>query len=272
MDTKLVEKQFESLSVGLLYACMHIFYLSIIENFSILKREIIRNISSLSFPFNHCMTQRNTLITLIGLLLIYLLIQYIPYGKIILYPITLIVTFLHEFWHAFFALITGWNVLSLDINRDGSGLATTSGWISGIILMWGYIGSAIFGNILLFLWLKGNNGTSKIVFYILGGLFFLTAIFWFSDIISFLIQIIIGTILIFLAKKITYSSAFLWFLWLASLAYIIGDFRVGPSSDIAKFSDIFIFIPEIVWMYLWLIIVGVIVSANIYFMLRNPKK
>ena len=218
------------------------------------------------------MTKQNTLFSLIWLLTVYGILRYIPYGDTILYPITLIVTFLHEFWHAFFALITGGGVDSIDINHDGSGVARTSGWISGIILMWGYIGSAIFGNILLYMGLKGNNENSKIVLYFLGGLFFLTAFFWFSDILSFLIQVIIGTILIFVAKKIQYSSIILWFLWLASLAHIIWDFRVWPSSDIAKFSDIFIIIPEFIWMYIWLSIVLIIVGANLYIIIRDPSK
>lgn len=218
------------------------------------------------------MTKQNTIVSLIWILIFYSILRYIPYGNILLYPINLIVTFLHEFWHAFFALITGGSVLSIDINHDGSGLATTSGWISGIILMWGYIGSAIFGNILLYFWLKNDDRLSKNIVYLIGGLFFLTAIFWFSDIISSVLQILIGTTLIFIAKRVSWSSFFLWFLWLACLAHIIGDFRIWPSSDIAKFSDIFIFIPEFIWMYIWLGIVLIIVGANLYTIIQDPSK
>ncbi len=218
------------------------------------------------------MTKQNTILSLIWILIFYSILRYIPYGNIILYPINLIVTFLHEFWHAFFALITGGSVLFIDINHDGSGLATTSGWISWIILMWGYIGSAIFGNILLYIGLKNDNQLSKNIVYLIGGLFFLTAIFWFSDIISSILQILLGTILIFIAKRVSWSSFFLWFIWLASLAYIIGDFRSGPSSDIAKFSDIFIIIPEFIWMYIWLSIVLIIVGMNLYIILRDASK
>lgn len=96
------------------------------------------------------MTKQNNILLLVGLLALYVTLQYIPYGKTLLYPINLIVTFLHEFGHAFFAIITGGSVHSIEINADGSGLAMTGGGIRGIVLMGGYIGSALFGNILLY--------------------------------------------------------------------------------------------------------------------------
>jgi hypothetical protein len=100
------------------------------------------------------MTKRNDILLLVGLFSLYVILQYMPYGKTLLYPINLIVTFLHEFGHAFFAVITGGAVRSIEINTNGSGLAMTAGGISGIILMGGYIGSAIFGNILLYASIK----------------------------------------------------------------------------------------------------------------------
>ncbi len=53
------------------------------------------------------MTHKNNILLLVGLLAIYIALKYIPYGDTILYPINLIVTFLHEFGHSFFAVITG---------------------------------------------------------------------------------------------------------------------------------------------------------------------
>jgi len=48
------------------------------------------------------------IVILVILIVIYLLLKYIiPYGNYIIYPINLLVTFLHEFGHSFGALITG---------------------------------------------------------------------------------------------------------------------------------------------------------------------
>ena len=215
------------------------------------------------------MTHKNNILLLIGLLAIYILLKYIPYGNTILYPINLIVTFLHEFGHSFFAVITGWRVISIEINANGSGLATTAGGIYSIILMGGYIGSAIFGNILLYASIRWSDELSKNIIYLLWWLMICCAIFFYSDLISLILLLLIWASLIYLAKRFTYNKIFLWFLWLASLVHIILDFRVGPSSDLAKFSQIFIIIPEFVVMYLWLFIVIWLVFYNFRMIFRK---
>jgi len=126
---------------------------------------------------------------LVTLIIIYFLLKYIiPFWDTIIYPINLFVTFLHEFWHALFALLTGWSVLEVEVNSDGSGLATTSGWWRSFVLMGGYIGSAIFGNILLRIWLKDTKNLSERILYALAVIMILVWIIWFSSIISFVIS------------------------------------------------------------------------------------
>ena len=215
------------------------------------------------------MTHKNNILLLVGLLAIYIALKYIPYGDTILYPINLIVTFLHEFGHSFFAVITGWRVISIEINANGSGLATTAGGIYSIILMGGYIGSAIFGNILLYTSIRWSDELSKNIIYLLWWLMIGCAIFFYSDLISLILLLLIWASLIYLAKRFTYNKIFLWFLWLASLVHIIFDFRIGPSSDLAKFSQIFIIIPEFVFMYLWLFIVIWLVFYNLRMIFRK---
>ena len=65
----------------------------------------------------------NLLVRFIGVLAIYLALVFLggDIGKTILYPIHLLVTFLHELGHALGALITGGSVLALQVNEDGSG-------------------------------------------------------------------------------------------------------------------------------------------------------
>jgi hypothetical protein len=58
---------------------------------------------------------------LVALIIAYFLLKYfLPFGHYVIYPINLFVTFLHEFGHAFFALVTGGNVLEVQVNSDGS--------------------------------------------------------------------------------------------------------------------------------------------------------
>jgi len=190
--------------------------------------------------------------------LYFLLKYYIPYWNQILYPITLIVTFLHEFWHSFFALITWGLVKSIEINSNWSWLATTTWWIRNIVIMWGYIGSAIFWNILIYIWFKNKKLSEKII-YLLAWLMIFAWVFWFSWFISSIILFLLASLLIFIEKFTKYDSLILQFLWISSILYIIEDFNVWPSSDLSKFST---FLPSSIWMIIWLLIVIAITIFN----------
>ena len=200
---------------------------------------------------------------LIVLVIIYFLLKYyIPNWNYLIYPINLFVTFLHEFGHSFFAIITWWTVKELEINKDWSWLATTSWWIKFLVLMWWYIWSAIFGNILLYIWLKKKK-ISQNVLYFLSWLMIFTSIFWFSNLMTLIILIILSWLIWLVANKTNFDQLVLQFLWITSILYIIEDFNVWPSSDLAKFTEIFLIVPQIFWMYIWLLIVIIITGFNL---------
>jgi len=208
--------------------------------------------------------KHRSLSILIALIIIYFLLKYvIPFWDYAIYPINLFVTFLHEFWHALFAILTGWSVLEIEVNSDGSWLATTSGWWRSFVLMGWYIGSAIFGNILLRIWLKDTKHLSEKILYTLAVMMILVWIIWFSSLMSFFILLILSLALAVLARYTNYDKVILQFLWVASILFIIEDFNVWPSSDLSKFSDIFLLVPQSVWMIVWLLIVLVITGLNL---------
>ena len=95
---------------------------------------------------------KSILVRILLMLGLYLALKYLlPFGDTILYPINLLVTILHELGHGLGAILTGGYVDAVQINPDGSGWTRTGGgWVS-VILMGGYLGSAIFGN-LIFRW------------------------------------------------------------------------------------------------------------------------
>jgi len=76
---------------------------------------------------------------------------FVPYSDYLLYPLRLFVTFIHESGHAMAALLTGGSVDSLHVSPGGSGVTWIRvsplwAWIS---LSGGYVGSALFGALLL---------------------------------------------------------------------------------------------------------------------------
>jgi len=80
-------------------------------------------------------------------------LQFLPpaYSNIILYPLRLFVTFVHEGGHALAAIITGGSVDSMTVSPNGEGLTMTrtTEWAGWIVLSGGYIGATIFGALLL---------------------------------------------------------------------------------------------------------------------------
>lgn len=210
--------------------------------------------------------KKNKIWLIIWLSILYIILKHwVPYGNIIVYPITLMVTFLHEFWHSFFAIITWWSVKDLQINANGSWHAVTVGGIRSLVIMWWYIWSALFGCILLYIWAKKSKA-SEIVLYILAWLMIVSWIILYSSIISSIILFLLAAIIIFLAYKTDYDEIILMTLWTTSLVYIIEDFNVWPSSDLEKFSWI---LPSGLWMIIWLLIVLTIILFTLKMILKD---
>ncbi len=217
------------------------------------------------------MTKLNKMIIILVLVIVYIALKnYIPYGNIVLYPITLLVTFLHELWHALWALLTWWVVVEIDVSTDGSWYAVTWGGWRPIVLMWGYIWSAVLWNILLYIGFKKHNWAQFII-YFLALLMIFTAFVWFSSMLTTVLLIISSMWFIILAFIFKYDHYILQFLWVASILYIMEDFNMWPTSDLAKFSEIFIIVPQFAWMYIWLFIVILITWKNVKSILKEDK-
>jgi Peptidase M50B-like len=185
-------------------------------------------------------------------------------GEIVLYPITLLVTYLHEFGHAFAALISGGKPLSVQVNRDGSGLTTTQGGWENLILMGGYLGSIIFGNVMLAVSVR-HPRVSKFLLKLLAVSMAVTAVVWHSTFETSGMLIAFAAIIYYVCEKTVHHSEILMLLGILCIAYILQDFRVGPSSDIQKFaSNTFINSPT-VWMFIWAIIALLITFFNVKF-------
>ena len=189
-------------------------------------------------------------------------------GEKILYPVTLLVTFLHELGHGLGAIITGGKVIKINIESNGAGVTLTQGGWKGIILMGGYIGSALLGNLLFYIGARKENWAPTTV-NILSALMVFTGIYWHGSLFAtvFLIAFAIGLSLISRYTKL--YREILMFLVLASILYIIQDFNVGPSSDLKAYAEHMVIFPKVVWMYLWLGIALLLCFFNLRLIFRS---
>lgn len=88
----------------------------------------------------------------LGVLLILALQRFVPMGRLILYPFTLLSTWVHEMGHGLTALLVGGDFMRLDIFADASGmahLAVVRGVRSALSSAGGLLGPPLFGAICL---------------------------------------------------------------------------------------------------------------------------
>lgn len=213
--------------------------------------------------------RQSILIRMIILLGIYVGLRYFggEVGRQILTPIILLVTYLHELGHAVGSWITGGEVVDITINKDGSGLTRTMGGNHSIILMGGYIGSAIFGNLLFLIGAKFKM-LVKPTLLVLAASMASIGFFLYSSMFTTGFLAAFGLFLLFVIWKTNWGREILMFLGLASIVYIIQDFNVGPSSDLTQYAKNMKILPANVWMYIWLGIALLLFFINLRFIFK----
>lgn len=201
---------------------------------------------------------------LLAMLLIYGLLKFFggSFGHLALYPVTLLVTFLHEFGHALGALLTGGTVEGLQINPDGSGYTITRGGSQGVVLMGGYLGSAVLGNLLFYIGARKRQ-RAQTALIALAVLMALAGLVWFESFVSTGLLLGFAVVLYFIATKTDWEQDMLMFLGLAAVLYIIQDFNVGPKSDLAMYEQVVGILPAEFWMFVWLGLAGFLFYLNL---------
>lgn len=201
---------------------------------------------------------------LLAMLLIYGLLKFFggSFGHLALYPVTLLVTFLHEFGHALGALLTGGTVEGLQINPDGSGYTITRGGSQGVVLMGGYLGSAVLGNLLFYIGARKRQ-RAQTALIALAVLMALAGLVWFESFVSTGLLLGFAVVLYLIATKTDWEQDMLMFLGLAAVLYIIQDFNVGPKSDLAMYEQVVGILPAEFWMFVWLGLAGFLFYLNL---------
>ena len=205
----------------------------------------------------------NLLMKTLAVGIVYFLLRFMggTLGEKLLYPITLLVTFLHEFGHATGAAITGGSVKGIHINPDGSGMTTSLGGNHAVTLMGGYLGSAFFGNLLFYIGAKLER-YHRVTLLFLGGMMVFTSIFLYEDWKTTAMLVVYAALLYFIARHAEWPGWALMFFGMASTLYIIQDFNYGPSSDLMQFENIVGIFPADIWKYIWLIAVVLMFGYN----------
>lgn len=93
--------------------------------------------------------KRDVAFALLAFCIAFVLWQFSPLVAVV-YPLRLFVTSVHELGHGMAAVLTGGEFVRFEVQSNGAGLAYSRGGIHEVIIAAGYMGTAIFGAVLLY--------------------------------------------------------------------------------------------------------------------------
>jgi hypothetical protein len=189
------------------------------------------------------------------------------------FPLKILVVFFHELSHALAALLTGGAVLSIELVAQEGGLAVTAGGSRFLILSAGYLGSVVWGGLLLVL--AARSRADRLAVAGLGLLLLGTALLWVRPVLSFgfAFSLVSGCALLAVAAWLSagVNDFLLRAVGLTSLLYAVFDIQSDilarpylRESDAARLAAL-TGIPTLVWGLVWMVLalVGLTISLRL---------
>ena len=182
----------------------------------------------------------------------------LPYGKQILYPLTLLATFAHEMGHGLMAMLLGAHFDQLHLNADGSGLAIWQGdpgpAARALIAAGGLLGPSLAGVGLLF---AGTSSRARAALSVLAASILIVVAVWVRNPFGILFLLAVAAILAVAARilpaagaafLVSFVAVTLCLSWFADLNYMFSayaevDGRRHPSDSAA--------IAQALWLPYW---------------------
>ncbi|MGH9769481.1 MAG: M50 family metallopeptidase [Blastocatellia bacterium] len=202
-----------------------------------------------------------------------IVVSYVPFGFVVVYPLRLFVTFIHEGGHALAALLTLGSVERVVIYANASGETRTFGGLSLVIASAGYLASTAYGAGLLML--LHDGGRAKAVLTVTAALILTLTGFFAADSFSLFVGIALTGLLIWvaIAWKARWAHFFLSFLAVQCCLNALYDLRTlflisantNLHSDAVNMQEATM-IPAIIWASFWTVlsIIALAIALRIY--------
>ncbi len=194
----------------------------------------------------------------IALILIFIVISLL-WGTLVMYPLKIFVVFMHEVSHGLAAYLTGGKIVEIEINPQQGGHALTKGGNRFLILTAGYLGSLLWGGVILLM--AARTHFDKAVSTLIGiGMVGITIGFG-SDMFTYLFGVGFGVALIAIGLFLP-EAANDWILRIigtTSCLYAILDIksdvldRSHLRSDARMLAEL-TNLPTMFWGVVWIII------------------
>ncbi len=207
----------------------------------------------------HALRNERTVQIMLLILIVSLICWQMPFANVFLYPFKLFVTTVHEACHALVARLTGGNVQMISIAPDESGLTLSAGGIRPLISMAGYLGTAVFGGMLI--WWGKRPAEARFILQMIGTVILaLTVFYGGGGIFSFVSMLIIGAGILWISRKANDAACHMFLLMLAVQTTLnsVLDIQtlflasvMGAQHSDARNMESMTGIPAIVWSVLW---------------------
>jgi hypothetical protein len=208
--------------------------------------------------------------TLMIAALVSLLLWIVPVFGFVLLPLQYLNTHLHEFSHAFMAILTGGNVENIHVYAAGNGVTLASG-SPFLVSSAGYVGAVILGA--LTIWFGRTEKGASVILRVLAVLLVFSFIFWVRGdsvgVISgiFWIAVLLGLPAILKGSQLVFAAQFIGMqqcLAAVQALYVLLNISAyGGQSDAQNMAN-FTGVPAMFWAILW----GGIGIAAFYVTLR----
>lgn len=202
------------------------------------------------------------------LLIAAVIIRQIPIVSI---PLNWLESYFHEISHGIAALVTGGEIMRIQLFANGAGLCTTRGGLSFVISFFGYAGATFWGW-LLFKLANSHQRTAQ-VFSGLMIVLLLVSLIFARDLLTIIIISSLAVMFVFTIKmrRLYTLQLLLKFFGLSILlnslfspTYLFDGRDLGDGAALASMT----IVPELVWVLLWC----VLAVAALYSLIKKNKK
>ncbi len=189
------------------------------------------------------------------LLIVAIMIKQLPVVSI---PFNWLESYFHEISHGIAAILTGGNVLRIQLFANGAGLCTTQGGISFVISFAGYAGATLWGWGIYKL-SSSHQRVAQAFSVLIFALLLSSLIFWGRDLLTWFILAVLAVIFLLTIKlqKVHYLQRLMQLFGLlillnslSSPSYLLDGRHLGDGAALASMT----FIPEIIWIAVWFLL------------------
>jgi len=189
------------------------------------------------------------------LLIAAIFVRQLPFISI---PFNWLESYFHEISHGIAALVTGGNIVRIQLFANGAGLCTTQGGMAFVISFFGYAGATFWGWA-IYQVASAHQRAAQVFSGIMLLLLASSLIFWVKDLLTIIILLVLAMMFVLTIKtgRLKILQLLMQFFGLSILlnslfspTYLLDGRDLGDGAALAAIT----FMPEFIWVIIWFVL------------------